>query len=169
MSVKVRVRKVDTAAVVRRIRAMRRRSKDFRNVFRWALLELEKAHNKNFSARGTMAGPAWKPLDTEYASWKLANYGAKGILVREGDLRSSLTDFNSRGAVRDVGRHKATFGTSIGYAGFHQAGTSNMARRKVVFVPRRFAHGVAEAVAERVVYGSEVGQTYTHLRNGLFS
>lgn len=169
MPVRFNVTKVDARAVKRRLRGMRRRSRDFRNVFRWALMELERAHNENFSARGTLAGPAWQPLDSEYAAWKLDNYGANGILVREGDMRSSLSDWNSRGAIRDVGRKSATFGTDIGYAAFHQAGTRDMPQRKIVFVPRRFAFHMAEAAAERVVYGGEVGETYTRLRNGLFS
>ncbi len=169
MATKVRIREVDTSAVLRRFRAMIRRSSNFASVFRWALRQLQDAHASNFDARGTLSGSPWAPLDPQYAAWKLENYGADGILVREGTLRSSLTDWNSRGAIRDIGVTEATFGTNLDYAKFHQMGTRMMPSRPPVFTPRTFSNRLARAVGEHVVYGGEVGSTYTHLKAALFT
>ena len=162
----MKVTKVDTSALRRRFMAMSRRAQNFTPVFRWMMQELQKAHRDNFRTEGTTSGFPWQPLDPQYASWKLANYGANGILVRSGDLRNSLTSMNSnRGAVRDIGLRTAYFGTTIGYAKFHQSGTSNMAQRKPLFVPKMMAHDVARATGEHIVYGS-VGEVYSNLKRG---
>jgi phage gpG-like protein len=166
--IRVHIKHVDTRKLRIRFAKMSARSKNFAPVFRWALRELENAHAKNFAAQGAFASNRWKPLDTKYAAWKLANYGAGGILVRSGDFKSSLTDWNSRGAVREIGRVGATFGTSLPIAGFHQYGTHKMAKRPAVFTPRTFSYLTAQAVAEHVVYGGDVGSTYHHLKRGLF-
>jgi len=165
MGVKVRITKVDTSAVRKRFAAMTRRSQDFRPVFRWVMQELQKAHRQNFRSQGASSGFPWSPLDPQYASWKLENYGAKGILVREGDLENSLTMNSGRGAVRDVGLRTAEFGTRIPYAKFHQTGTTNMAQRKPVFVPRLMALNTATTVGEYIVHGS-VGVRYTDAMKG---
>ena len=165
MAIRVRIKKVDTSAVRRRFRAMRRRSRNVRPVLRWALRELEREHLKNFNSGGALAG-GWAPLDNEYAAWKLANYGAGGILVLDGDLKAGLTRWGGKGAVREIKKTKATFGVKHEAVKFHQYGTSKMARRKVVFLPNRFAFGVAEATAEHIVYGGKIGSTYQHLKAG---
>ena len=161
----VRIAKVDTSRLRRRFKAMARRSNNFKPVFRWMMQQLQEAHRENFRTEGASSGFRWQPLDPQYASWKLENYGAQGILARTGDLRDSLTMNSARGAVRDIGMRTAYFGTTIGYAKFHQAGTANMAERKVLFVPQLMAHDVAKATGEHIVHGS-VGQMYSFLNRG---
>lgn len=165
MKTNVRIRKVDTSALRRRFAAMSRRSQDFRPVFKWVLKELQKAHLANFTREGTVDGAPWKPLDPQYASWKLSNYGANGILVADGSLRRSLTVDSSRGAVRDVGFRTATFGTQIPYAKFHQSGTRFMAERKPVFLPSLMPNQTATVVGEYIVHGS-VGVRYAAALKG---
>lgn len=165
MSVQVYIKKVDTSNVRSRFAAMTRRSRDFRPVFRWVMQELQKAHRDNFRTQGASSGFPWSPLDPQYASWKLENYGAKGILVRSGDLQRSLTMNSGRGAVRDIGSRTAEFGTRLPYAKFHQSGTSKMAQRKPLFVPRLMAERTGNVVAEYIVHGS-IGVKYSDAMKG---
>jgi len=154
MRVHVRVVDVDVSKADRRFAAILRRSRNFKPVFRWMMQQLQEAHRENFKTGGTKSGFRWQPLDPQYASWKLENYGAKGILVRTGSLERSLTMNSGRGAVRDIGARTAEFGTSIPYAKWHQSGTRNMAQRKPLFLPRLMADRTANAVAEYLVHGT---------------
>lgn len=147
---------VDTDALRRLFAKMSARSKDFDSVFRWAMRHLAEEHAKLFATNGnTLGSTPWEPLKESTVAWKLANgYGAQGILVRDGTLKSSLTDLNSsRGAIRDVGRTEASFGTNVEYAGYHFYGTRRMASRKPLFVPAHFAWRTATATAKHIVYG----------------
>jgi phage gpG-like protein len=154
MRVQVRVVDVDTSKADRRFGQILRRSRDFKAVFRWMFQELQEAHRENFRTQGAASGFPWKPLEPQYASWKIENYGANGVLVRSGDLERSLTMNSGRGAVRDIGARTAEFGTKLPYAKFHQSGTSNMAQRKPLFLPRLMADRTADAVGEYLVHGS---------------
>lgn len=154
MRVQVRVVDVDTSKADRRFGQILRRSRDFKPVFRWMFQELQEAHRENFRTQGAASGFPWKPLEPQYASWKIENYGANGVLVRSGDLERSLTMNSGRGAVRDIGARTAEFGTKLPYAKFHQSGTSNMAQRKPLFLPRLMAGRTADAVGEYLVHGS---------------
>ncbi len=154
MRVQVRIVNVDTSKADRRFGKILRRSRDFKPVFRWMFQELQEAHRENFRTQGAASGFPWKPLEPQYASWKIENYGANGVLVRSGDLERSLTMNSGRGAVRDMGARTAEFGTKLPYAKFHQSGTSNMAQRKPLFLPRLMADRTADAVGEYLVHGS---------------
>lgn len=154
MRVQVRIVNVDTSKADRRFGKILRRSRDFKPVFRWMFQELQEAHRENFRTQGAASGFPWKPLEPQYASWKIENYGANGVLVRSGDLERSLTMNSGRGAVRDIGARTAEFGTKLPYAKFHQSGTSNMAQRKPLFLPRLMADRTADAVGEYLVHGS---------------
>lgn len=154
--IKIKSIKVDTKNLVKRFTAMSRRAEDFKPVFRWSMLHLAAEHAKLFAANGALPGSsAWEALEESTVAWKLANgYGAAGILVRNGTLKDSLTNLNSaRGAVRDIDRKTASFGTSLDYAGYHFYGTRNMDARKPLFVPEHFSWRTANAVANHIVHG----------------
>lgn len=148
--------KVDDSGPQRRLRGMTRRMRNFKPVFRWAFKELQLAHRLNFQSKGAVGGQVWAPLDPEYAAWKLENYGANGILVRTGDLQRSLTFDNARGAVREIRRTKARFGTSIPYARFHQTGTRNMPERPPIVNPEVLQSRLADRMATYIVEGRGV-------------
>jgi len=156
MAAQVRVKKVRTGPLRRRFSTMVRRSNNFKPVFRWAMRELANAHEQLFATEGAAAGGRWERLNEEYASWKLENYGANGILVADGSLRRSLTAINSgRGVVRDIGASKAQFGTSIPYADYHFTGTRKMPERKPIFVPRTFSDRTAFVVGRYIMDGQK--------------
>lgn len=156
MTAKVTIKKVDTSRLKRRFAGMIDRSNDFKPVFRWVFLELSEAHARQFASEGSASGFPWKPLDPQYSSWKLKNYGDNGILVRKGDLRDSLADLNStRGAVRDIDAKKATFGTEVEYAHYHWTGTRKMPARRPLFVPRMLSDRTAFMVGRYIVDGQD--------------
>lgn len=155
MSLRINI-DVNTNPAERRLSAMKRRMSSFKSVFRWVFKELQAAHRANFATQGAVGGDIWKPLDPQYASWKLENYGARGILVRTGDLQRSLTVENARGAIREIRSQSATFGTSIPYARFHQRGTLNMPERPPIVESDLLNELISQKVAEYIVEGTSV-------------
>jgi phage gpG-like protein len=171
---------VDTTEVRKRFIGFRIRAKNFTPVLRWAFKQLQEAHLKNFASEGRASNSPWRPLDPEYASWKLEKYGNNGILVGRAsdgsDLRASLIFSNTRGSIRNIittgeGTNSAEFGTDLPYAKFHQTGTRDMPARKVVYVPQFFKYKMKLAVLEHILYGQKdefkVGDAYVSLRRGL--
>jgi len=142
--------------------AMVKRAGNFHAQLKWARDEMKKANRANFATKGLASGKAWNALDLEYQSWKIAHYGSLPTMVREGDLYRDLTTLSGR--VNHVGMHSATFGTDLEYAKFHQTGTKFMPARKIVFVPKGFAHDLGEEVAEYLVYGMKGTRTYKKLK-----
>lgn len=153
-----------TDAVYKRMAGMEKRSQDFSSALKWAQRELEEAHKENFATGGALVG-GWRSLDNEYARWKLAHYGPLPTLIREGDLYREATNF--RGAPNDIRKKSATFGLDLPYAKFHQAGTSKMAQRKVIFVPPLFAKRLGQLVLNYVVYGKSTEVSTARLRHML--
>lgn len=145
--------KVDFSQVSSDFRGMSRRAQNFKPAFRWFMKELQVLHMQNFRTRGAVDGSVWKPLDPEYAAWKLENYGARGILVADGSLRASLTFDNARGAIRDVRRTGMRFGTSLPYAKFHQTGTRYMPERRPLVTNQALYERLAQNMAEHVTDG----------------
>lgn len=155
MSLRITIN-VDADKPNRRLVGMNRRMNNFKPIFRWAFKELQLAHRLNFQSRGAVGGSVWAPLDPEYAAWKLENYGANGILVRTGDLQRSLTFDNARGAVREIRRRGARFGTKIPYAKFHQRGTTNMPERPPIVNPEILQSRLAERMGQYIIDGRGV-------------
>lgn len=155
MSIQIRRIDVDTAALKKYFAQMSVRAENFAPVFRWVMVQLAAEHAKLFATNGLASGTAWEPLHQDTVAWKIANgYGANGILVRTGDLKSSLTNLNSgRGAVREIDRKHAVFGTDVAYARYHFYGTRRMPERKPLFVPEFFAWRTGQAAAKHIVHG----------------
>lgn len=141
------------------------RSKSFRPVFKWAQRELEQEWVKNFRSQGASSGQPWMPLDSEYARWKLANYGPLPSLVREGDLYKDVRFIS--GPPSNVGMHEAVFGIDAPSAKFHQSGTRDMPARRLIFVPRFFAERLAKVTLNYVTSGNVTGISFGDAR-GLF-
>lgn len=143
--------KVDAREAIARMKAMARRSKDFRSVFRWAKRELERANANNFAQNGLPTGRPWSPLDPQYASWKATKFPGKPTMIASGKLFQELRSLN--GPANSIRLKAATFGTDVEYAKFHQYGTSKMRKRQIVFEPRGFSGRLAIVAADYVVDG----------------
>ena len=111
---------------------MMRRARDFRPVFEKIRDDLEELWSNNFLTNGLPSG-GWAPLDPGYASWKSTHFPGMPPMIRTGRLFSSLG--NLRGAPNEIDRTKATFGTNVKYAKFHQYGTTRMPKREIIFTP----------------------------------
>jgi phage gpG-like protein len=146
MSVSV---KVDASDAIRLIRDMRQRMDSYKPVFEFARSYLETAYGVNFATRGGEVG-GWQTYDADYGKWD-ARAGQPVALVRTGRLMESLT--NLRGAPNEIGNKQATFGTDLEYAKFHQYGTSEMGRSKIVFEPKGFSGALAQAVEHHIISG----------------
>jgi len=85
---------------------------------------LEGVVEKQFSTQGGASG-GWKALSPGYAAQKAAaGYGGQPILVRDGDLRSSLTSGGGH-AIRHIAPHQLVFGSTVKYGPVHQHGGGN--------------------------------------------
>ena len=164
--IRIHVRQRDKERIKLYFRNMRRRAENFSAQLRWARDELKKANRDNFRTQGLASGEAWNALDLEYQSWKIQRYGNLPTMVREGDLYRDLTTLSGR--VNHIGLQTATFGTDLEYAKFHQTGTRFMPARKIVFVPKQFARGLANEVADYLVYGIEGTREYKRLKAAVF-
>jgi phage gpG-like protein len=129
---------------------IRRRSKDFRPVFKDIQKDLEELWSNNFLEMGLPSG-GWKPLDAEYGSWKSRNVPGAPIMQRSGTLFRSLATL--RGNPNQIRLKSATFGTDVKYADFHQTGTKNMPARPVVFVPEKYERKWSRMAADYMANG----------------
>lgn len=142
MKVKVSI-SCDADKALRRLDAMSLRSKNFKPLFYYAQLELQKANSANFAAGGLPAanGPWQRRRRPE--PWPL--------MRRTGKLLASLTSLF--GPPNNIGMTEAEFGTNVEYAKFHQYGTTRMPARKIVFEPSGFARDLASKAANYVANG----------------
>lgn len=82
---------------------------------------------------GYASGSKWAPLSPAYEAWKSQHYPGKGILVRTGALRNSLT--KRPFGIDEVHPTHVQFGSGLPYGIFHQKGTSKMPARPVISLP----------------------------------
>jgi phage gpG-like protein len=127
------------------------RAQDFTPIFPKAKAELAMSTTANFTSNGLMVG-GWAPLDAEYGAWKMTRFPGAPPLVRTGKLFASLTGENM--ASVSVSPKSFTIGTNVEYAKFHQYGTTKMAKRKILFVPKEFSMKFANDAAQWVNQGS---------------
>lgn len=127
------------------------RAQDFTPIFPKARAELALSTAANFTSNGLLVG-GWAPLDPEYGAWKMTRFPGAPPLVRTGRLFASLTGENM--ASVSIRPKSMTIGTNVEYAKFHQYGTTKMAKRKILFVPKEFSMKFANDAAQWVNQGS---------------
>ena len=114
-------------------------AKDLRPAFNEITKDFERQMREVFDSSGAIAGyQQWTPLNRAYAAKKQADgYGTK-ILVRTGQLKTSLTGGGfvggGVGVVRKISKRAMTIGTKVPYAKYHQRGTRKMPKRDFVRV-----------------------------------
>ncbi len=104
---------------------------DLEPLIRQIVDTLEQRFAKAFATEGASSGSMWAPLSAGYRAWKLRAYPGRGILVRTGRLRGSLTS-GGGGGIRVITPRRGEIGTAVPYARYHQSGTSRMPARPVI-------------------------------------
>lgn len=98
----------------------------FRLVSGWMESEIGESFDREGAGK---LGGRWKRLSPAYAAQKEADgYGDKPILVRDGDLRDSLTKGGGH-AIRHIGPRQLVFGSTVAYGPAHQLGHGVPQRR----------------------------------------
>ena len=105
--------------------------RDLRPVWKDVADDFLEMEREQFASEGRSGSGGWAPLSPRYAALKAQRYPGRGILVRTGALRGSLTATGGR-HIRKLTANSLRLGTSVPYAGFHQRGTRRMLQRKVV-------------------------------------
>jgi phage gpG-like protein len=118
----------DTAR--RELHDMRIRVQDVRPAWDVVLTWWAERNVTNFRNAGKRWQAAWRPLAPTTLAEKLRLGYPPNILVRSGDLRTSLT-MRPLG-VEQLRPHDVEAGTNVPYADFHQRGTKRMPQRKLV-------------------------------------
>lgn len=137
-------------AVLARLKRMRERASDLRPAWRRVGDLIARYQRVRFRTEGAFPGtPRWAPLTPEYAAWKLATYGPKPILQREGDLIRSLTSRPMD--IERYGPRSAEYGTSVPYAHWHQTGTSRMVARPPLATSPALAREIGRLLGDHIV------------------
>ena len=96
-------------------------------VFRSLIEDFERLSQEQFDSEGRRSSGGWEPL----AESTIRRKGHAQPLMDTGWLRGSLVGAG-RGSVREVTKDHMRLGTEVPHAGFHQHGTSQMPRRRVI-------------------------------------
>lgn len=150
MRIDLDIKETGIPSAIARMTAMYARAQVLTPVLIKAKAEIKAANASNFTSNGLLVG-GWRPLDAQYASWKLTRFPGAPPLVRSGKLFSSLTSINS--SVDTMTNTSFSVGTNIEYAKFHQYGTTRMPKRKIVFEPPLFAKKFGQDTASYIADG----------------
>ena len=115
---------------------------------------------EQFERQGARGGGGfeWAALKPGYALWKHIHYPGKPILVREGDLKKSLTQ-KGGDHIFKAGRLGMTFGTEVPYAIYHQTGVAETklpARPPIKLLKKQDAVDIAGLI-QRFIWKSGQG------------
>lgn len=108
-----------------RLRYVIRRLDDMRPFWPLLTAAYQRWISRAFKEEGVPA--TWAPLSPAYATWKAAKYPGRGILVREGDMRSAYL-----GPTRAASRRSLTLTVMSDVSPYHERGTVKMPRRSVL-------------------------------------
>lgn len=77
---------------------------------------------QDFVLEGGGSGSSWAPLSPAYAAWKQQHYPGKGILVRSGALKASLSGPDADQAIFRPTPTSLEIGSTVPYGIYHQLG-----------------------------------------------
>lgn len=113
---------------------------DFRTLGTWDWVQSEfyKVEKAQFASEGAAgAGGKWTALNPAYAARKEKKWGPVPILQASGRLYRSMTSANADGVV-EKRPLELILGSRVKYGGYHQKGTSRMAKRPPIdFTPEQ--------------------------------
>lgn len=128
-----RARGAGTQGFIRRMREFESRAGDMSPAFREIHKQFLAAERGIFASQG---GGKWQPLTPAYAARK-ARHGQDPRIERAtGALAQALTSGAGPGAVKEITRNSATFGTNLPEAVYAHRG-SGKRRRRLITIDRR--------------------------------
>lgn len=136
MDIEIGVSTRGMGSAIAKLGAMHARAQVLTPVLIKAKQEVRMANAANFTSNGLLVG-GWRPLEAQYASWKMTRFPGMPPMIRTGKLFASLSGAN--GPIDTMTNTSFSTGTSVEYAKFHQYGTTKMPKRKIVFEPPLFA------------------------------
>jgi hypothetical protein len=125
----------------RELQAMRARTEDLRPAWDVLLTWWASRNVTHFRNNGKRWKTPWKPLQPETLAEKLRFGYPSDILVREGDLRDSLT--RRPLGIERLRPHEVEAGTAVAHAVYHQRGTKHMPKRQLINARTVQQEGVA--------------------------
>lgn len=114
----------------RQLQEMRVRASDVRPAWDTLLTWWAARNLTHFRNSGKRWKTPWKPLARSTLAEKMRLGYPADILIRTGELRDSLSKRPL--PVERLRPHEMEAGTDVGYAHFHQTGTSRMPARKLI-------------------------------------
>lgn len=136
--------------VFARLTAINARGRNVRPWFDKLAKALVATQITNFATKGSLAG-GWPPLSPNYGLWKAANKPGRPMMVSSGALLRSVSSRDR--LVQSMTGTTMRIGSDVDYAHFHQNGTRNMPRRKVVVVPESVVKALKFDLAAYVANG----------------
>lgn len=106
---------------------------------------------RQFASEGAYGSGRWAPLSAPYAAWKARHFPGRGILVRTGALRDSLTG-SGDGSIRAITQSTMAVGSAVDYGRFHQRG-DGVPRRRPVELPESERRAWVKAIHRFIVTG----------------
>ena len=105
---------------------------DARPVFRNLMGTYRKRSSKQFTSQGKSGSGGWKPLKPSTVAAKKRAGLDRRILHATLRLRESMTGSHPSDGIRIILPGSMAFGSTVKYAPYHQHGTKNMPRRRVL-------------------------------------
>jgi phage gpG-like protein len=123
-------------------------------LFEKLVKELQDVEKLQFESEGAYGSGGWTPLAISTIESKQRREVDNGVLRATDLLYNSLTG-GGAGSVADVSSDYLRYGTTVYYAGIHQAGSpsTHLPQRRVVQLPEGERRNIARAVQEYIVTG----------------
>ncbi len=90
-------------------------------------------NTRQFESEGSASTGGWPALSPKYGAWKAEHYPGAPIMVRDGDLKESLT--RRPFGVDEIDMTTAVFESGVEYGIFHQQGAGHLPQRRLVDLP----------------------------------
>jgi phage gpG-like protein len=123
-------------------------------MFEKLVKELRDVEKLQFDSEGGYGSGGWTPLAISTIESKQRREVDNGVLRATDLLYNSLTGTGS-GSIAEISSEWLRYGTTVFYAGIHQAGaeSTHLPQRRVVQLPEGERRNIAKLVQEYIVTG----------------
>ena len=140
----------DMRKALKTLAGVSKRANDLRPWFDKVARALVVSQITNFATQGSLDG-GWPPLSPKYGLWKAANEAGRPTMVSTGKLLASVSSKDK--LVQSMTGKTMKLGSDVNYAHFHQSGTKNMPKRKVVVLPESVIDALKKDLSMYVAHG----------------